>query len=261
MIELIEETLSKELVTKYEADIAAIVSAEHTVLNINTQEEYDNASKFIRQIKALADEMDEKRKELKEPHQKKADEIDGWFNPRIKSLVSRTGSKVDSAEARIKAGMIRYQQIQEEKARELQRIADEAARKERERIEREAKEKREKEEALRKQAEAAATEKEKEKLLKKADAFAEKAEEIEEQKNIVVAPVYQVPKQKGDNVRWRHNGLVIDKPAFIKYCVDSKLYYLLDVNQKFLDNDITKYKGDIKIPGVVNQKKPVLVIS
>lgn len=182
-----------------EADQALAVATEYRV---TTQGEYSAAGEELTRIKAAQKRLDETRKSLTKP----LDES----KKRIMDFFRAPAEKLADAEKAIKGACIGYQQEQERIRREEQRMAEEAARKERDRLERlriAAEQKaREKEAELRRQAaEANAAERAKIEARMQADAdrAAAKQSELEERAAAVMAPVIhrEAPKVEGISTR------------------------------------------------------------
>ena len=245
---------------------------EHVAACVRWSE--SNAIATPDQYQATADHL----KELKTA-QKKADE---FFDPLVsqafqlhKSICARKKlltAPLEQAERIDKAKMLSWQQAEQEKAeaerRRLQAIADEAARKEREKIEQAAAKQRAIEAEARRAADAARAKAEetanaarRKKLLEEAEANERKAaaaqakQEVQEEKAAaVVAPVVAVaapiPKANGINTRKTWKAKIVDLPAFLAFCCESKCFDLLLPNEKMLDGLAKSLKEMAKLPGV-----------
>lgn len=180
-------------------------------VSVNSELELESASALLREVKAVQKAAAEAQKALTQPleHEKKG--IIAFFRERITS-------KLDDYERSLKRMIVGYQQEQERIRREQQRIAEEQARKERER--------------LAKRAAAA-----------EAKGQAEKAEQLQEQAQTVVAPVAPPPpKVSGISSRevWRFE--VVDPEAIPRT-------YLVPDDKK-IGQVVRALKGDAEIPGV-----------
>lgn len=180
-------------------------------VSVHSELELESAAAVLRDVKALQKKAEAAQKSLTQPleHQKKS--IIAWFRERITD-------KLAASERTLKTAIGRYQQEQDRIRREQQRIADEQARKERER--------------LAKRAAAA-----------EAKGQAEKAEQLQEQAQTVVAPVAPPPpKVSGISSRevWRFE---ISDPAAVP-----REY--LSIDEKKIGQVVRALKGDTVIAGV-----------
>lgn len=196
------------------ADLLARMSNVVSVgdVTVTNADQMESAAAMLRDVKALQKDADAAQKSLTQPleHEKKT--IIAWFRDRVTS-------KLDAAENRLKRAILGYQAEQDRIRREAQRAADEAARKERERLERQAA-----------KAEAAGK--------------VEKAEQIAERAQMVVAPVVQTeaPKVQGVSTRgiWKYE--IADAAAVPRE-------YLMP-DEKKIGQVVRALKGDANIPGV-----------
>lgn len=89
---------------------------------INNDDEMNTISIALRSIKTRMSELEDKRKEMTRPLDESKARIMDMFRP--------VGEKLKAAESLIKAGIVKYQRKIAEENAELQRIADEKAKKE-----------------------------------------------------------------------------------------------------------------------------------
>lgn len=136
-----------EIQTKVEKELSEIVSGTSTIVAIDNNVQFENAVALTKTIKAIAAEFEETRDSLVRPKNQEVKEINAWFK------IPQT--KLETLEKNIKAVLLTYQIACERKRIELQKAADELARKEREKIEKAAQEQRDRETANRLAAEAA----------------------------------------------------------------------------------------------------------
>lgn len=214
---------------------------------VATPVQYGYAGEQLKQVKAAMNRLDDLRKGMTKPLDVAKKAIMDFFRA--------PEEKLARAEAGIKRAMIAYSDEQERIRREEQRRAEEAARKERERLEAIARETerkaREKAEAERKAAEAAAAAgraEEAAKLMAKAAATEEraaaKAEEVQQQAAMVVAPLIQreAPRVVGVATRELWKFEVIDP-----YAVPRE--YLM-VDESKIRKVVGALKGSTVIAGV-----------
>lgn len=196
------------------ADLLARISNVAAIgdLVVTSDADLEAAAAQLRDVKALQKDADAAQKAVTQPLEQQKKAAIAWFRDRIVS-------KLEGAESRLKRGILAYQQEQERIRREQQRAAEEAARKERERLERQAA-----------KAEAAGK--------------ADKAEELAERAQTVVAPVVDTapPKVAGVSTRevWRFE---ITDPAALP-----REYLVPD--EKKIGAVVRALKGDAVIPGV-----------
>lgn len=196
------------------ADLLARISNVAAIgdVVVSSDADLEAAAAQLRDVKALQKDADAAQKAVTQPLEQQKKAAIAWFRDRIVS-------KLEGAESRLKRGILAYQQEQERIRREQQRAAEEAARKERERLERQAA-----------KAEAAGR--------------AEKAEQLAERAQTVVAPVIDTapPKVAGVSTRetWRFE--ITDQGVLPRE-------YLVP-DEKKIGAVVRALKGDAAIPGV-----------
>jgi hypothetical protein len=247
---------NQKLMTKYAADIAAVMQAG-TAIIVTNEETFQIASQLMLDVKALEKNLDEERKEKLKPYEAKVKEINAYYQPQRKALVKIEGSKEPSLYEKLNRGVSDYQVIKKAKIDELNRIEAAKLKTEKDKIEAKAREDRLKAEELRKQAEAITSPIMRDKLLQRADNIDEKADikiELSMQK---VAPVYSAPKFGNQKLIWNYWGVIEDKRAFVEACLKNGCLGMLDVNQSALDAAIkpngnkNKNENSFQFPGVV----------
>ena len=254
------------------SEITAIVSDGAKILRIDTVEQYENTKKFGNMAYSKAKALEEERKALTKPLLDEKAEIDATFKAFIGNL--------EAVVSNVKIVIGTYDREQEQKRIELQRVADEAARKERERIEAEARAQREKEEAERRkaedaraaadaariaaeradgaerarlEAEAAKAEKDAAQAESKADSWAEKADAKEEVAGMIVAAVIAPEAPKGTSTVRKWIGEVTDKRALVEWLLAASFIDglgLVEIDNGGLNKIIQAAQGKICIPGV-----------
>lgn len=254
------------------SEISALVNEGAKIIKIETAEQYENVKSFGNSAYKKAKALEEERLETTKPLRDEVAEINAVYGDAV--------GKLDAVVKNIKNVISEYDKEQERKRIEAQRIADEAARKERERIEAEARAQREKEDAERRkaeearaaaedarlaaeqaegeerkrlEAEAAAAEKAAEKADSKADSWAGKADMKESIAETVVAPIVAPEASKGVTTVKSYKGEITDKAAFVKWCTETEVFdglSLLAVNETALNKIIQSVKGKVKIAGV-----------
>ncbi len=187
---------------------------------IATPEQSITAAEHLRDIKALAKEVENTRKEMTVPINQGLRKINDFFRSPKEWLAD--------AETFLKTKILKYQQDQELIAQEAQRKADEKVRKKKERLE----------------ARAAAA---------RIAGQEAKADKLEVDAKIAHAPVISspAPKLKGVQTRtiWKAN--VTDKLELVKYVAENpSMIGLLKVDQLKLNGQARLMKEDFNIPGV-----------
>jgi uncharacterized membrane protein YqiK len=254
------------------SEISSIVSEGAKILRIDTPEQYENVKKFGNEAFKKAKALEDERKALTKPLLDEKAEIDATFKEFIGNL--------DAVVSNIKTVIGTYDREQEQKRIELQRAADEAARKERERIEAEARAQREKEEAERRkaeearaaaetariaaeqaegeekarlEAEAAKAEKEAAKADSKAESWAEKADAKEAVSEMIVPVVVAMEATKGTTTVRKWIGEVTDKKALVEWLLAASFIdglSLIEIDNGGLNKMIQASQGKLNIPGV-----------
>lgn len=204
-----------DLIEKLAASNASLLARMSNVADgaaVTNEQEYTEAAAKLRDIKALQKDADNAQKAITQPMENRKRAVIAWFRENV-------GMRLEVAENSLKRAILAYQQEQQRIAREKQRVADEAARKERERIQR--------------QAAAAA-----------AKGNVEREEQLLDRAQMVVAPVIQTeaPKVQGMSTRdvWKWE---ITDPALVP-----REYLVVD--EVKIGKVVRALKGDTTIPGV-----------
>lgn len=187
---------------------------------ITTPEQSVAAGEYLKDIKALAKEVEATRKDMTVPINQGLRKINDFF---------RTPKEwLSTAEIYMKTKILKYQQDQELIAREAQRKADEKVRKKKERLE----------------ARAAAA---------RIAGQEAKADKLEVDAKIAHAPVISSPAPRLAGVQtrttWKAN--VTDKLELVKYVAENpSMIGLLKIDQSKLNGQARLMKEDFNIPGV-----------
>ena len=164
-----------EIQKKFEGEIASIVDGTSTLKSIDNNQQFENAVALTKMVKSIASSLEDGRDALVRPRNNEVDFINDWFRPKKEQL--------QSVEKSLKSVIKGYQDKIELARLERQRIADEAARKERERIEAEARAQRDKEAAAqRAQEEARRKQEEARRVQEEAERRAREAQDAESRK-------------------------------------------------------------------------------
>lgn len=223
---------------------------------IDSPEMYELAADELQQIKALQKNVETQRTA-----------ITGPMNAALKAvnaLFKAPGDWLDEAEKILKRSMLSFQQEEERKRREAQRIADEAAAKERARIAAEAAAAQARADAeaeeLRKQAEQAKQTGDVEtaaRLESQAESRVEEGavavQELAQTKELISAPTatVAVPKVRGLSTRKVWKVEITDKLAFVRYIVAHPEYLeLVEANVPALNKIGLALKQACPIDGV-----------
>lgn len=186
---------------------------------IATPDQAIAAGEQLKEIKALAKEVENKRKEMTVPINQGLRKINDFFRSPKEWL--------STAEIYMKTKILKYQQDQELIAQEAQRKADEKVRKKKERLE----------------ARAAAA---------RIAGQEAKADKLEVDAKIQHAPVISspAPKIKGVQTRTTWKANVTDKLELIKYVAENpSMIGLLNVDQSKLNGQARLMKEEFNIPG------------
>lgn len=233
MTDIIDDR-AQELATESERLLVAAQS--YAVTNVA---EYEGAANELKAIKTKLKEVDGQRVFLKTPVLEQAKRIDDFFRAPLKFLAD--------AETLLKRAMLTFQQAEEAKRREAERIAQEAARKAQEELRRKAAEDERKASEIKRQAEeaaAAGNAAEAAKLAAKAEKLEDKAEAKEEQASMVIMPTVasEQPKVAGISTRKVWKCRITDPRKVPRE-------YLI-VNEKMLADFAKATKGQIPVDGV-----------
>lgn len=205
---------------------ALAVEEQTTALTIVTEPDYLAASETVKDLKARAKAIEAKRVELTQPLNETLRKINELFKTPY--------GRILAAADRIGRAMVAYQDVQAQKRREAERLAQEAARKEQARLEKLALERAQR-------AEARGD-------IEKADAI------LAEVPVVVPAPVVSVPAPppvKGLTTKSYWRAEVTDLAALVTACAsgDVPLEAVLP-NEKLLGQTARALKGALRWPGV-----------
>lgn len=223
-IEMLPPEVSVE--AEMAAETALAISQQATALVITSEPEYLAAAETVKELKARAKAIEEKRIELTAPLNQSL--------RRINELFKTPHATILAAVDRIGRAMIGYQDAQRRAKQEAERLAQEAARKEQQRIE-----------ALAMERAARA----------EAKGDTAKAEAILDAIPFVVPPqvvaVPEVPKIAGLAPRSYWKAEVVDFAALVTACAsgDVPLEAVLP-NEKLLGQTARALKGALRWPGV-----------
>jgi len=187
------------------------------------------AGEDLKQVKALAREIEEKRTAITSPINRALKEINALFKPAQEWLAE--------AERLLKSALLGFQAEQDRIAQEAQAKADEEARKERERLEHQA-------------------------AKAEAKGKIEKAEGFREQAQAQTAPIISsaAPKLSGIATRETWKAEIIDKMAFVRHVVTARpdLIALILIDQTGLNAQARSLKDALDLPGVKAVKETIL---
>ena len=189
-------------------------------LKISDQTTYQTAGERLKELSAKEKEIEDFRKKLKAPILAAGKAIDDFFSAPL--------TRLQGARASLKRSLLQYQIAEEQRRRELEARAQEAARKERERLEARA-----------------------EKAAEKGQT--EKAAVLQATADSVVAPMVAPTVQKisGISTRTTYRAEVFDKMALVKAVAAGTVpLNALDANAPFLNNQARAMKETLAYPGV-----------
>ncbi len=195
------------------AQEAAALLAQYDNFAVATQQEYEGAALVLKEVKARTNELDDMRKSMTRPLDESKKRIMDMFRKPIDTLAA--------VEAKIKRGLLAYQQEQERKRAEAERLLREQQAKEAARLAK-------LEEAARERGDE-----------KKADAFAERAAVAAAAPVMIAAPVAKV-KGIGTREVWKYE--ITDADAVPRE-------YLM-VDETKIGQVVRATKGTLKIAGV-----------
>lgn len=185
-----------------------------------TDQDYQDATAQLKEIKRRANVVEEERKRLKKPILEAGRRVDELFKPVLDTLAQ--------GESQIKQGVLAYRRKLDEERREAQRKLDEEAEKKRQR-------------QLRYAEKARARGDE-----QKAEEFEEKAEAVPDA--VVVA---EEPRAEGISTRKGYDAEVVDFTALVRAVAAGEApESLLQVNQSALRRLAGALQDSLDIPGV-----------
>lgn len=219
-------------------------------LTIKSQQTYEKAADFLKEIKAKAKELEGERKKITGP-------ID-IAKAAVQALFRKPQVMLEEAEAEVKRKMTLYEQEQEEIRRKEQDRLDKIAAEERAKKEKQEREWREKEEAKRREAEElerAGKAEEARKAREAADKAAAKADDRAFESQNVIAPLAAPKVDKVAGISYRE----------VWYAEVTDFKALPDeykiANESMINKFATATKGKVPLAGVVFKSKKVLASS
>ena len=189
-------------------------------LKIADPKTYELAGERLKELSSKEKQIEDFRKKLKAPILAAGKAIDEFFNAPL--------TRLQGARASLKRSLLQYQIAEEQRRRELEARAQEAARKEREKLE----------------ARAAKAE---------ASGKAEKAEALQVAAASVIVPTVAstVSKISGISTRTSYRAEVVDKMELVKAVAAGTVpLNALDANLPFLNNQARAMKETLAYPGV-----------
>ena len=187
------------------------------------------AGEDLKQVKALAREIEEKRTAITGPINRALKEVNALFKPAQEWLAE--------AERLLKGALLGFQAEQDRIAREAQAKADEEVRREREKLEQQA-------------------------AKAELKGKIEKAEGLRDQAQAQIAPVVSsaAPKISGIVTRETWKAEVTDKMAFVRHVVEARpdLIALILIDQVGLNAQARSLKDALDLPGVKPVKETIL---
>jgi len=190
-------------------------------VRVTSDEEYIGAGEITKILSAHKAELESRRSDEVRPHLDRQRQINDWCKPVLAQL--------DGLQRKVGQAIYVYRQEQERKRREEQRRIEEEKRR------REAEERAAAEKARREAEEARAAGDE-----QSADDLDAQAMELDFSASLP-APVAAPAAPKLDGVHIRHNWTaeITNEQAFVRHCVDNKLY-------DFLSGDVRKLRAEAK---------------
>lgn len=181
---------------------------------------YELAGERLKELSSKEKQIEDFRKKLKAPILAAGKAIDDFFSTPL--------TRLQGARASLKRSLLQYQIAEEQRRRELEAQAQEAARKEREKLE----------------AQAAKLE---------AKGKVEKAEALQAAAAAVIVPTIAptTPKVAGISTRVTYRAEVVDKLELVKAVAAGTVpLNALDANMPFLNNQARAMKESLPYPGV-----------
>lgn len=235
-------------------DIEGLIVGE--IAKIKTNEEFVNLDAVGKNIKKFIKIAKDKRLGFTRPLEAKKKEIIARFDAPVGQL--------EGVHVKVKSACSEWIKEQEAIQAEKDRKAEERARKERERIEEQARKQREKEDSLRLEAERKLKEAEVEKddkkrkqlekealkASKKADTASDRADLKESIASTVVAPISAPINRHGNYTVKTYSVEVLNKRAFIEWCLSTGMLEYLTINESLLNKEATATKGERSWNGI-----------
>lgn len=172
--ETVIDAAPAEVPVEVRTQVADVINEAGRELVVQTEDDYRVAGEHLVALAARKKELDAKRRELVDPLNATVKRINDWFRDPI--------ARCDEGRGRIERGMSAFRAEQRRIEEERQRVAAEAARKERERLEREAAAAEEKARKERERAEEKARLLEEQGKAERAEAAREAAERRERER-------------------------------------------------------------------------------
>lgn len=191
-------------------------------ITINNTPEYEKANEFTKIVQDYLKKLDNNRKKQVNPFNNTVKEINNAYKEPQNAL--------NNLKTRLRKAVSDYNMKLEEEKREKQRIADEAAEKERKR------------------------------LLKESEK--EGQEDLKEVAEKITAPVVKVeepPKVEGMHFRRYWTAEIVDKKAFVQWCLSNGELQYIQIDTRALDKVAQGTEGKIEFSGIkINfRKEPV----
>ena len=210
---------------------------------ITSQPDADTIAEELAKAKKLAKDLDDQRSAIKEPFLKTGKAIDEQFKPTLEIL-----KQIQNV---CSSGLVQWQRVQEEKARQEQARLDAEAAAERQRLREEA----EKQSKAAAEAEAAAAQATSPEQARAAQEQAQAAREaqaaLQDTAAMTVSAPAFVAKTKAATVTDNWQAEVIEPSAAIKYiAARPELHYLLTIDSRALLNAAKMQKEALQIDGV-----------
>ena len=191
-------------------------------ITINNAQEYVNASEFTKKVQIYLKNLDNDRKKLVKPYNDTVKDVNNAYKEPLDAL--------KNIRIRLRNATKGYDKKLEDDKREKQRIADETAEKERQRLLKESK--KEGQEDLEKVAEKITT---------------------------PVVKVEEIPKIEGRHFKRYWTAEVIDKKAFVQWCIANGELQYVEIDTRALDKIAQATEGKVEFPGIkINfRKEPI----
>jgi transcriptional regulator of heat shock response len=182
-------------------------------ITINNAQEYVNASEFTKKVQDYLKKLDNDRKKLVKPYNDTVKDVNNAYKEPLDALKNIRIKLRDATKG--------YDKKIEDEAKEKQRIADEAAEKERQRLLKE-------------------SEKEGQEDLK----------EVAETIKTPVVKVEEVPKIEGRHFKRYWTVEIVNKAAFVAWCLESQELQYIEIDTRALDKIAQATEGKVEFPGI-----------
>lgn len=221
-MEFNEQTIEKQVAKLDETALAELEQAK--AITITSNQEYEDAGAYLKQIKNRQRELEAQQKEITKP-------INDALK-RVRDLFRSPLDRLSQAENVIKRGMGEWYRKEQQRIENERRAAAEAARKEQER--------------LAKRAEKAAGKGDDEKAM---------ALHMQAANVAPVAVQAEAPKVSGVVVRYRYTAEVTDFPALVRAVAEGKASIeLLSPNTSEIGKRARALKSEFNVPGITVRK-------